>query len=437
MKEWIKSAILFVLVVSSVVLTWFLIFYSPNNNNVSLSEYLPRIKFGQDIDFKQVVKSKQIIYHFGNNEHTIVRPNKIIFTQIEEEMVDWSFYDFSPIYSSISWKEMTEDIQGFEIIFPSSLSHQFLNSMFGIPKTNIVLDNINRLWITIDHEENVQAYFISDERDRVYNAKTSITNQKLKQYVSQAILQPKYSYHWVYSNKDLRQVKQMYYVPIDGISMKMITKSYTPVSVEDFTQLLFIDPSMVREYEMENKKNILYTDGNRSMQYSPLKQHIIFYQHVSESKDFNLEKDTYAAIRFVNQHGGWDKNYHLEKASKVIGSNRATIKFRQYIEGFPLLGQDNTYGIINMEVTDSIVNLFQRSMILLDNYKDIKVIKTHTEAELFKLLEEKQIIADIKSIELFYNVNKNEKDIVLEPYWKIEVKGEEQIEIPAFESVVQ
>ncbi len=67
MKEKIKSIILLLLVLNSLLLSGLLIFYKPSNTIESISEYIPRLKFGKDTTFKLVTNTYQFVIHYRDN----------------------------------------------------------------------------------------------------------------------------------------------------------------------------------------------------------------------------------------------------------------------------------------------------------------------------------------------------------------------------------
>lgn len=438
MKEKIKSAILLLLVINSLVLTWFLIYDSPNNSSVSLSEYLPRIKFGQESELVQVIKPIKIISHFGENKHSISFPAMESFKKIEADMDHWFFHDFNMIYYGIDWKKMLEEKKGIELVFPDSLSNSLLSSFIKMSSTNLNIESVNRLWLTADDEDNVHAYFISEKKDQVIVSQTSISSQKLNQYLSYTKSQSKYSSYWVEQQKNLF-VKQMYYLPIDGIDMKWYLKSYTPVSIVDFTQLLFIDPLVVRKiYEVENNENVIYTDGTRSMQYFFDEKYVSFYQPATgDQTEFDLKKEAYTAVRFVNQHGGWDGTYYLKEIKRTEGNNQTLFQFLYFLDGFPLLHQEGNYGIIEIQLQDGAITQFQRSTLLLDTIIEKRQIKTMNEEELLNQLDQKEVKKEqIQSVELGYQMAVIQEGMAFYPYWRIQLIDGTVIEIPHDESVV-
>ncbi len=436
MIERLKSFILVILVLNSLVLSGLLIFYSPDNTNISLSEYLPRIEFGQQVKNTSLNKPIKIIYHLGKNEHTIANIDSHSFKNVTDDMEHWTFYDFSQMTSKMDWKSMAEDKQGIEIVYSYPIPQSMLSSIYRVLINNIKINNINRLWL-IKEDKNVKAYFISDEEDKVFEAHTSISDQELSSIISDASNQSKFTYHFSYPIDDEKLIKQMYYLPNEGVTVKRLRETYTTVSIADFIQLLFIDPSLVRKVDVDNKNNVLYTDGNRSLQFYTNDRYISYFQPVSDSiNEINIENDLYSGIRFVNQHGGWDGTYFLEKV--YHGEIQTLVEFRKYIEGYPLLDQKGNYGIIQMQLTDGLVSSFQRSMILIDRYIETITIKTMTNDQLMNYLKSQKInMEKVKNIKLGYLLNLNQDSIILAPYWDIELVDEQPIYIPASESGVQ
>lgn len=438
MKEKIKSIILLILVLNSLLLSYLLISYKPTNTIESISEYIPRIKFGQDTTLKQVTKPHQFIIHDRDNGHFIINLDKYGHEIILNEMEQWSFYNFSQINEKIDWVDLIENNHGIEIIFPISLPDSLMQSMFKVVSSTELIDNVNRIWIYDEQDGNVGAYFISDEKDIVYKAQTSITVQKLNQYQHIASDQPKYNYYWSYPLDDNKLVDQAYYLPNEGLIIEVQRKIMTPVTIEDFIQLLFIDPSLVKRIEMENENNILFTDGNRSMQYFSDEKYISFFQPVTDNyRQIDLNKDTYAAIRYVNQHGGWDGEYLLDNIEQASGSSY--FKFKKYINGYPLLNEEGNYGAIKLKTTDGIVSAFDRSIIFIENAtQELRYEKIYSDKELFELLSVRNVLEeDIAKIELNYVIKTAFEFVLIDPYWIVYLSSGEIIKVPAYGSVVE
>lgn len=437
MKEKIKSIILLLLVLNSLLLSGLLIFYKPSNTIESISEYIPRLKFGQDTTLKQVTNPNQFVIHDRENGHFVINLDSYGHEMLVTEMEQWSFYNFSQVNEKIDWVDLIENRQGIEIIYPLSLPDSLMQSMFKVISSNEQINGINRIWIYGENDGNVGAYFISDEKDQVYKAQTSISSQKLTQYSHIAAGQPKYNYYWAYPLDDKEKVDQAYYLPNEGLTVEVQRKIMTPVAIEDFIQLLFIDPSLVKRIEMENENNILFTDGNRSMQYFLDERYISFFQPVTDNeREIDLNKDAYASVRYVNQHGGWDGEYLLDNIEQASGSS--FFRFKKYINGYPLLNDEGNYGTIKLKTTDGIVSAFDRSIIFLENAtQETRYEKTYSDSELFEQLTIRGVTEeDIANIELNYIIKTAFEFVLIDPYWVVYLTDGEIIKIPAYGSVV-
>lgn len=438
MKEKVKTIILLLLVINSLILTTLLIFYKPSNVNVSLSEYLPRLTFGEEKDSQELIKPEKLVFHYGEDIHRIVYPNQEIYNTIFQEMEHWSYYDITPVFGKIDWTEIIENNQGLEVIYQSNLPDSLLGHMFNMTSLNGEIDGINRIWITRNQDDSILAYFISDEKGKIYATQTSISIQKLEKYLASAENEVTYTDYWKYPTND-KLIKSAYYLPNEGLDMFIYEKKDASASIEDFIQLLFIDPTVVKKIEMDDKQNILYTDGNRSMTFYPNNEYISYFQPIADNKkELNYEKDLYSAIRYVNQHGGWDGNYYLDKINTFQTGSQTQFRFRLYIDGYPLVDNIGKYGTIQLKMTDGFVSNFERSIISLENYKEPVLIKTHSNEQLIQYLSDKNIgIESINAIEINYTLRKENDSIFLEPYWKIDINGQSPLLIPAYESVVQ
>lgn len=433
MREKIKSIILFVLIINSLILTSLLNFYNFNDNTVSLSEYYPQVKFGVNIELDELIKPTEIIFHLGDNTHTVVRADNSLYDTINKEMRSWTFYNISLEENIIKWDNIVKNNKGFEVIFSTPLINDALTTVFKFNSNNKNLVYINRIWVFQDNEENIQTYFISDGLDKVYIAKVLISDQILNNFFNEAKSEMVYSSYKSYSESEEKLVQQMYYLPNEGLEIDSFTETYNTLSEKDLIQMLFIDPNSVRNvYEEAIKKTVLYTDGINSLQHNIREKYISYYQPVLEYTDeFDLQKDTNSAVKFINQHGGWDGTYLLENVERKSEEDRTEIVFRKYINGIPLYEDEETYGVIKLKIFDGLVSIFQRSIILIDKSVSEKN-RTLSGNELLKLLNNQGVSeTDIKTINLIYKVKRVKNEITLDPYWLINIRSEDTIEILA------
>jgi len=438
-KEKIKSIILIILVINSLILTWLLIYYSPYNDHTTPLEYQTRLKFGKDLELRHVLKPKHLIIHSGDNQHYLVANNNILFKSLEEEMKNWSFHNFYPVYRVLDWEDIMENKEGIEIVFGPGLSNSLLMQIFIIPSDIIPLESINRVWITTDNNDNMIAYFLSDQMDKVYAAKPSVTNGMLNHYLNNINDLKDYSYYWQ-QEKEKVMVKTAFYLPNEEIKMNIVKKFYTPLSDDDFIQLLFIDPALVRKvYDKDYRDHILYTDGSRSLQVYPHQYYInYFYHSINDIPNPNdLQKDLQGAVRFVNQHGGWEGSYQLDSLEHLEQSNQSVLYFHQYLEGYPIIDEKEKYGEIVLNMSGGIAHAYQRAMILLDQNLATEEVLIFSGTELLRLLEEKGIFAnDINLVELRYQVKRTKDYLELIPVWHVNYQDSQIFEIPAFQSGV-
>lgn len=424
---------------NSLLLTGLLIFYSPNAN-VSLSEYLPRVRFGANINYQDIPKPKEMIIHYGNNTNVVVRENSNVFEMVNQEMGDWSFYEFSQITYKIPWKDLIENREGIEINFSTPLSNSLISSMYRVITTNPQIDQINRIWMAKGDDDIVKAYFISDTEDKVFVAYTSLSKDKIAALSSQAKDQTSYSYYWSYPINENKLINQVYYLPDDHLRLKVVKKSFTNTSIDDFIQMFFIDPSLVRKVDMNYKENKLFTDGNRSLQFFYKDNYIVYYHPISDYQGkSDMEKDISSAIRFVNQYGGWDDNYFLADINNSQNGTQTTLTFEQQLDGYPLFDQEGRYNNIQIQLTNGIVNSFQRSMIILDKRIESKDTAIMTKDKLLKELATRKIYLNtIKSIEIGYQSKQVQEYYLFEPYWKVDINGKDApLFLPAYEKEVE
>lgn len=361
MFEKFKTIVLTVLVVLSLVQTYFLSYSMPSFETVQKmdGDYVKTETLGDEEKIESLIYPEQIILHLGNYKHTLFSPDYIFYKEIYKRLQGRKFDGFQRVQSGLlSLNEIRNEDEGIELDFGQGVPMNLLRKVMQIQGDQVIGDDmINRIWIfTSDSKETVRALFFSS-RDNgvVYEAlKADLTVQDIKQHVE-------FGQAW----ESYRLLYDQYYLPEQPVNMVQVDIPYTVFTAEQMQKNLFPDPSTTRDIQEKDGSEI-YTDGKRSLQVRQEYHSVSYSDPVARIEGSNNVSDNVmSAVQFVNQHGGWDGPHRLLIASTQYDATDVT--FQQYYGSYPIVTDSNfRFGSIHLVVQQGVVSKYERSLINLD-----------------------------------------------------------------------
>ncbi|WP_120464038.1 YycH family regulatory protein [Paenibacillus aceti] len=423
MKEKIKSITLVLLVVCSLVQSYFLIYRLPGSNPVvkTANEYIKTENMGTELEADELLYPSQITVHLGDNRHTVFYPESTFYNLIYSRLKGRQFDGFQryPV-NNINWSEIRSEQIGLELEFGKGMPVELLQKVMQITKDPLFEgESISRLLIySTDTEEQVRVFFFSSRGDVVYEA----TKADLRmQYVKQ---QADFGKDWISYT-----LEKGYYIPEQSIEMVETTLRTGLFSTEQM-QSIFFDPSITR-YIREKDGSEIYTDGRRSLQVRQSRNWINYTDPVAAAVtgESSPGRNALSAVDFVNQHGGWNGKYRLDQ-SEGPNAESQTVMFQQYYGSgqygaFPIIDQSTFhYGVISLELRQGTITGYERSLIYsLGEKADKQVIKLAGGDELRRKIELLSHESVIKRLYPAYLPTLGENGLKLTPMWVAELQN--------------
>ncbi len=420
--EKIKSIFLTSLVILSLLLIAFINMFDFNRDNTSLSEYYPQITLGDNKELEQILAPEKIIVHSLAEKHFLLNRNNPFYSLIYNEVKKFTFFTPVLVEEELDWNQLRNEKSGLELVFAHPHDSVTLKTIFYLTAGFPYMESIDRIWFFTDDMEDVNVYFISDERDLVYHARTINTTPLVGEYLTQMSGEQQFSYHRASEEKQSKYVEKGYYLPVEGLVADHVSLGYLTFSENNIVQMIFSVPSSVRLfYSEDDKDSVYYTDGISSLKYYNEANAFSFYQPMLEEQTgINLERELAATVKFINQLGGWDGDYLLTLANKKIEESRIDFCFTKYIDGIPIYSEIENYGEIQAEAKNKVVSYYKRSTLLAKKTTRYTQINM-SGAELLEALAEQSIgEAEINNINLVYILKKSKSSLELEPYWIVE-----------------
>ena len=369
MIERVKTVLLTVLVLLSLVQSFFLTYDMPNFDVVekTSSDYIKTEPLGPEEKVENLVFPDQVVLHLGENKHTVLYPGMTFYNIIMKRLQGRSYDGFQgrPV-SSVEWTRIREQNEGVELRFLSPVPAKLLQKEFPIADDAAFLtENIRSIWLyaTKDASE-VRVFFFNEKGDTAYESTlANLTVQDVKQQVE-------FGRTWT----PYKLVNGTYYVPEQPLELMDVTLPFERVTIEEMQRSLFFDPTVTKNIETGSSE--IYTDAKRGLEVNRAQQWIIYSDPAvpTEGRQ-DVAADVTGAVRFINQHGGWNGRFRFvmmdpdEKPIGVFGGSKSlgrVFRFQQYWGSYPIISTSAfRFGYMQVTMQQGTVTSYERSLVQL------------------------------------------------------------------------
>ncbi|KAA9005160.1 hypothetical protein F4V43_08820 [Paenibacillus spiritus] len=422
MKERVKSWVLLLLVIGSLVESYYLIYRLPGADSAvfSATTYIKTDNMGPELKVEDLLYPDQMIIHRGEDRHTLFYPGTTFYNLILGRLKGRSFESFERrSVSEFDWTRIRKEDPGIELTFGSGIPVQLLQRTMQMAPDSLFDDEIiSRIWIySVPNDSKAHAVFFSERGDIVYEAaKVDLTVQDIQQHVD-------FGSGWTpYTTAD-----GSYYVPENDLPMVAAELPSGLYTIAQMQSSLFFDAGSTR-YIQEKDGSEIYTDSKRSLQVDP-KQNWISYSDPAAlpAGEGSPAEDVLEAVDFVNKHGGWNGTYRLDRAEE--GPEERRIVFQQYYGllpygSFPVLNESGLrYGSMELLLQQGSVAGYERSLMYADeDLAEKKAVKLRGGDVLRSRLAALAGSAGIRALQPGYLPSVQNDRIILTPVWKVTLK---------------
>ncbi|MGG3469160.1 two-component system activity regulator YycH [Neobacillus pocheonensis] len=413
--ENIKSVILTILVLVSILLTWNLWTYQPNYDLMEKNNYVEEVTVSEKQEVKKIVRPDQVFFHVKGEHYGINNSGEI--DKVIKEIGQWTFFDIKNVTDKFeNIEDLSHSSGNAEIMFPGEIPIELYRSVLNIEGKKIPAFNFNRIIINVENsdKENGIVYFVSTENQQVYISHISSTNlnEFNHDFYKNATSLPRY---FAFKATDRRTL----FLP-EGIRGMMRYK-YLPKTLnsDEFKEALFSDPSFVQKSSIPSGEE--YTDDSSKMSVN-FESNILLY--VNPTVDDQYIANSYDLVKrsidFVNGHGGWTDPYRFVSKSEY----KRSVTFRMYSQdGFPVFNDRGLSEITEVWGRDKI-NKYNRPNIALELplTTEIQKMTLPSGHEALKFLQEQKNFKPelLEDMVLGYRMERDSEEdmlILLEPAW--------------------
>lgn len=422
MMERAKSLLLLLLVVASLLQSYFLAYNMPSMEAKEKTEqdYVATDPLGPEEKVENLLFPEELVVHMGNDKHTVFYPNDNFYNLVLDKLKMREFKGFQQdTVGSVDWDQVRKDDLGIEVRFGRAVPFELLQQAFKIDSNFLFsADSISRIWIFASKDrEEVRTFFFSADGRNVYEAlRADLTVQDVQQCVG-------FGQYWTpfsYWNGGV-------YVPDKGKSYDSVDVPFTQYTADQIQRNLFIDPGTTRMIQDREDGTRIYTDTKRALKIEQESGWLSYTDPVAPTDSQNDPSDNItSAVQFVNQHGGWNGMHRLVQSESSSGGN--VVRFQQYFGNLPIVTTGSfRFGYMQLAIQQGVVASYERSMIVL-NEKSFRVTAKKQLLGGEELRTRIYEVSDGQVVEAIYPayVPTEEKDVVrLKPVWAIRLMNGE------------
>jgi len=413
--ENIKSGILTVLVLVSILLTWNLWTYQPHYDTMEKNKYVDEVTVSEKQEVQKIVRPDQVLFHIKGQHYGTNNIGEL--EKIVKNISRWSIFDVKNYTDKVeNIDELIHSSGNAEIIFPGEVPIELYRSVLNFEGKRVPSFNFNRIIINVEglDKENGIVYFVSSENQQVYISHISSANlnEFNQEFYKNANRYPQYFAYKVSERRTL-------FLP-DG-ETEMTTYKYLPVTLnsDEFKDALFSDPSFVQKSFVPQGEE--YTNDSSKMN---INYDTNILRYVNPTAEDNYLDSSYALVKrsidFVNEHGGWTDPFRFVSKSEY----KRSVTFRLYsMDGYPVFNDKGLSEITEVWGRDEI-NMYVRPNISLElplTMEMQKVTRPSGHAVLEFLQNKKNFKPELlEELILGYRMERDSEEnklILLEPAW--------------------
>ncbi|MBB5174754.1 YycH family regulatory protein [Texcoconibacillus texcoconensis] len=428
MIEHIKTVLLTVLILTSVYLTWLIWTYQPEYRLLEPTEYIESTEIGEEKEVTDIVRPREIVFHDGVRHEWLI-PGEDHVSMFLAELTELEIEQL--VTSSSTAVSMSQQIGGFEFIYPAPIYSEDIEQLFDISEEEMSISKVDRIVLFVN-EQNEQAdvsiQFISYDEKSVVQGKTDMTFEDLEALranVENVTVPAKAE---VFNENEESDIEEISYFPSEPLEMKRYTFMSNVIQVKTFKELMFSDPEHVQHYFQGNSEES-FSDGNRILNIENGGD-VINYVHPVLSDPEPTEGDgmVQESLDFVNSHGGWTDTYLYDDYN--VSTYHENVTFRLSISGTPVLGSnigDDRLYTMNLQKTSGRIEEYTRPLFELedDPFEFEESISLSPATEILKKLDksEEVDIDSVDDIQIGQHMTKQQSFLIFQPQWFMKYHG--------------
>ncbi|MFA1819676.1 YycH family regulatory protein [Virgibacillus oceani] len=418
--ETVKTFILIILIGTSLLLTFALWTYQPNNKPLNSDELVNEVNIGGMEERRNtMVQPNAIVFHYYDEYYGFEDPASQ--HELFSEMQSWEMDSFEVDEAD---SDRTPEDYEVELLFPEDIPMEMVTLIFSTGENSEDMPSwsFNRMYVTFDQSSQVLEVTIPSIDERSEARAVITNNDHYNELFSHLTTQGELAELLV-----INEAENPVYFPkeIDPLTRHSLSVIHT--SADMLVNALFSRPSIVSRTGSPNMNSggVYFTDGFRELTVDPGDTAMEFFNPAaSEYPRMGMAQLMRTSIQHVNDHMGWTGEYNLQEMDQA----RNQITYQMYYEGYPVFNNFQMTNIVQEWRDQSSLYRYERPLFRLNNSIGTEEMEILSGEGLYNfLLDEEESdynLEDITDIRIGYDLTYHDPDlndyVTLEPSWFME-----------------
>ncbi|AXF56466.1 YycH family regulatory protein [Salicibibacter kimchii] len=437
MVERVKTIILTILMIMSLILTWQLWTYQPELRFLDEESVEESDQLSDQVELADVIGPANVVFH-RDHEQWITAHGSLDFVDDMATDLFSSEWRNLEIMEGVEQEPLYEsDEDKIEFILPTALPLTLVENWFeddpSIAEQQESRFTFERL-LLIDKGGALHVQLVSFEDQQVLEGNIDMDIDTFQMYMEQLDGSNVYYATEAHVGGDDDALQEPVYLPAESVSYPQLQFHSTKIDEEALLPYLFMDRASVSTPELGNQGEgeQLYHSSDRQMRVSRFGNFIEYDYPQNEISDGRDEQIISAAYAFINAHGGFTNSYQLYDWNVSGGGESA--QFRMHVDGIPVLDTHATwfdYSSINVTQQNDVISSYDRPAFTFDEHEPLN---DDPEDQMRELLDGESVLdeieesdslepEDIEDIRIGYEMERVDTYVNVVPHWYAKSDG--------------
>ncbi|WP_239738183.1 two-component system activity regulator YycH [Mammaliicoccus sp. H-M32] len=338
-REVIKSAILIILVLISVFMTYRVWTFTPELTDLETDVNADTPSIGPKIS--KPIDSVIMPFRMINRNGTDVKgtSNMKDIKKVTDQMLSKEVKKVD-VLSSESVVQLEDLSERYTILdFPDSVpSEMYLNQVLGMNMSYYPSVNFDRILVDTKSTNEANVYLLSENKQKAVKLQTTMKSHKFDQ-MNKEVAKDLKPYTGIITNETTTNEINQIYAPENAYSMNVYRYVTNKISVSDLNDVILGDSVIARSNEDQ------VSTYNNNTGISTVNEEKQTYRYTNLSEDENQQKDISKSItnsfKFINEHAGYTDEFRLFNTDQKTGK----IDYQMFLNNYPVFNDDKLSSI--------------------------------------------------------------------------------------------
>ncbi|WP_404406475.1 YycH family regulatory protein [Jeotgalibacillus malaysiensis] len=415
--ELLKSILLSLLVVLSLLLTWNVWSYQPASNLYDESETtVENVAIAEERTTRDLIQPSRFLVHGEVAVSGTSDENNI--NTLNSLMQEWNIYNVQQnnSFDEADFQNIVHGPNRIEVLYPAGIPFSAYRDILTFENTNLPEDTFDRLVIDVSGQEDTPftVYFVHYENRVIYEGRVDSTHLEDLNRVIVSNAPAIYTPLFAYETGD-----RTIYLPVERREYTKYHYRMTTIDINLFRRALFQNPETVEMNQFGSSRDQYFDQSSNLMEVDRNSNTLSYVNPSAELSTVGRAGDLFQkSRRFVNEHEGWVDTYYLYD----LDAMDQEITFRMHEQGLPVFN-DNGAAEVYQEWGETRIHQYARSYLS-------KQFETPVSADAVSIGSGYDAIEAIESIEnynperlqdvtvgYYMTRDSNGSEYILDPVW--------------------